>query len=411
MGKHFKFQIGLVLIAVMAFSLCQLWNIEGIFAEEAKGPNVVVSVTGEDKKGGPLFASTGNMGQGLWYPGKEAKGVLRIHNNYSQKVRVESLGIIMELKDKDNKNVEDKELYELFAKTMRLTTEKGNFMRFIEHPVYENSFYEMLYQAGSSVYRGYPLSESSKFEIDTGKDMDLRYTVKMEDTGLPQNNLQGLTAAVTFLINVQDKPSPGGDDGGPDYEKEDPLEEEPIEIIPDIAGHWAHDCIKTLLKHGIIRGYPDGTIRPNQSITRAESAVLIGKALKLEEEHKLFSGYIDWIPGWAKGYIIATSEKEIFKGYPLRRFKANKNISRQEMVTVLIRGFEKKLEEDEDLSFTDQDEIGDWALEYVKAGVHHEILMGYPDGTFKPKQDITRAEAFVIICKLMGLHEDHVEED
>lgn len=406
MGKHLKIQVSLILIAVMVFTLCQSWSIEGTFAEESRGPDITVTTTGGAKEGEPLFTSSGNIGQGLWYPGRQAAGILRINNNYSSKVAVESFGLAMVLKDENNKKVEDPQLYELFAKTMKLTVEKGNPMRFIESPIYEHSFYEMLYETGSSTYKGHTLA-AKKFGIDKGRDIDLRYTVAMIDTGAPQNELQGLTATVKFLVNVQGDIPTGNDDGGKDRDEKEVFEEEPMEQIPDISGHWAHDCIVALLEHKVIQGYPDGTIRPDDRITRAETAVLVGKALGLNEKDNFFSGYIDPVPSWAKGYIIATSESEIFKGYPGKFFRPGKKISREEMTTALIRGFKKESSKHLVLDFSDKEKIGKWAEEYVSRGVEHEIIVGYPDNTFKPQNEITRAEAFTIICKLLGYHEQH----
>ena len=153
--------------------------------------------------------------------------------------------------------------------------------------------------------------------------------------------------------------------------------------------------------------YIEQAVQPKLNITRAEAAMLIGKALGLEEVEKFFSGYIDGVPDWAKGYIIATSDKEIFEGYPGNLFRANNYITREEMTAVLIRAFEKKYEKEIELGFIDKAEIAKWSEDYVKSAVQNKVIEGYPDNTFKPKNNITRAEAFTIICKLLGLHEEH----
>lgn len=89
-------------------------------------------------------------------------------------------------------------------------------------------------------------------------------------------------------------------------------------------------------------------------------------------------------------------------------FKPDNYITREEMVAVLIRAFNITLEDESlELPFADKDHIGQWALEYVKAGYENGIIEGYPDNTFRPKNPITRAETFTIICKLMGWHEEH----
>jgi len=91
-------------------------------------------------------------------------------------------------------------------------------------------------------------------------------------------------------------------------------------------------------------------------------------------------------------------------------FKANNYITREEMIIVLTKGYEVKLQnEDLDLTFEDKDKIANWSLKYVKAGYESSVIVGYPDNTYRPKNNITRAEAFTIICKLMGLHDEHTE--
>ncbi|HHY91370.1 MAG TPA: hypothetical protein GX503_06860, partial [Clostridiales bacterium] len=177
-------------------------------------------------------------------------------------------------------------------------------------------------------------------------------------------------------------------------------------IPEDASGHWAHDCIKTLLEHGVISGYPDGTIRPDEPITRAETTVLIRNALQLISGQGALH-YRDALPSWARDAIQATSARKIFVGYPDGTFRANQNITREEMTVVLIKAFNIKLDGDISLPFRDRAQIGKWAEEYVEAAVQHEIVVGYPDNTFRPKQAITRAEAFTIICKLMGWHPEH----
>ncbi|MCL5272607.1 MAG: S-layer homology domain-containing protein [Bacillota bacterium] len=228
-----------------------------------------------------------------------------------------------------------------------------------------------------------------------------------------QSNISGIVAKADFNVHMvgatqNDSDSDGGGDGESPRDdansKENALVEEPVEVIPDIAGHWAHDCVETLLRHGIIQGYPDGTIKPENFLTRAEAAALLCRVLRPETTNAAALGYQDHLPAWAKDVIMTTSEKRIFRGYPGNVFLANKEITREEMTCVLIRAFDKKLAGNLELSFIDKDQIGIWAVGDLKAGVQNKVIGGYPDHTFKPRQNITRAEAFCIICRLMGLH-------
>lgn len=418
----------LIILSLISLNLSTYLGIYSTYAQDEV--DVTLYVSGGSSKGGPIFQQLGNIGgKGYWSPGKIATGTLRIYNNYSERVRISSLGLKMKLEKKLSNGqyevVKDKSLYELYAKNMKLAIKKGELPVF-SNTIYDESFYEMLHgkvefteesKAIQVNYEGFSLGALDKFNIGKNGYVDLEYTVRMDEKS--GNEMQGLRATVDFLLNVDENPETN--DGG----NEDDNGTIKVASIDD--EQWYHDCIKTLLDEEIIQGYPhkamkiedyrNGTVKPEvyievavkpqENITRAEAAMLIGKALKLEEVEKFFSGYIDGVPDWAKGYILATTEKDIFEGYPGKLFKANNNITREEMTAILIRGFEKKYEKEIELGFIDKDEIAKWAAEYIKSAVENDVIQGYPDNTFKPKDYITRAEAFTIICKLLGYHETH----
>lgn len=385
-------------------------------------PDVIITI-GADKQ----IAQEGNLfGDGLWYPGREASGVLRIANNFNQ-IKVSSLGLDVKLESIKDGYDEDT-VYNSFLSNMKLTIKKGRLLVFEDKIVDNMNFGELLYKSGSDTHKGYVLKDTHQFNISNGDHVDLEYTLSMDNEA--GKELQDISSSVDFLINVAEiSTDDGGDGGGGSSGGEDDDEENKTvnTVITFTEKQWYHDCIKALLDNGIIQGYPsesmtiedyrNGTVKPEDyieqavqpklNITRAEAAMLIGKALGLEEVEKFFSGYIDGVPDWAKGYIIATSDKEIFEGYPGNLFRPNNYITREEMTAVLIRAFEKKYEKEIELGFVDKTEIAKWAEEYVKSAVQNKVVDGYPDNTFKPKNNITRAEAFTIICKLLGLHAEH----
>ncbi len=390
-------------------SILNFGHVMPVYAE--KTPDVTLYVHGEKSQGGPIFNGVGDMmGERLWMPNMTKQGTLRIHNNYSNRIRVNNIGITMkleQLRGKEYFNIESKTaLYETFARNMKLTIKLGRLLVFND-TIYNQSFYEMLYQQGDEQFQGFNLPPLDTFIIGRGNDLDLEYTIHMDQNA--GNELQGLKATVLFLINTHEKPIVSSDNNSSEIEYNIELKkEEDIvsdELFTDIKGHWAHACITTLIKHDIITGYPDRTIRPENYISRAEVATLIGKALDIPPDNQFFSGYIDYVPSWAKGYVISTSKEDIFNGYPGKRFKSNQNITRQEMAKVLMLAFELEPREIA-LIFEDNEDISDWALEHVKAGVENNIITGYPDNTFRPEEYITRAEAFTMICKLLKYH-DH----
>jgi hypothetical protein len=360
-------------------------------------PDVTLDVSGNGSTAGPMFTG------GLWAPGMSQTGTLRLNNNHTERVRVNSLGLSMELlNDRAEIIAPGEPLYETFAKNMKLTIKKGRLLAFSD-TVFDGSFFELLYESGDETYRGYALLEEDRFNINKNDSEDLEYTVHMDEKA--GNYMQGLKAMVAFLVNMDENPAPEHKYRNNNNE----LVEEPLEEYPDIGSHWAHDCIAALLQHGIIHGYPDGTIRPDNYITRAEAAVLAANALNLGEAAGV-PLYADTIPAWAQWYILAATRRGVFEGYPGNVFRPENYITREEMAAVLMRAFDKKAENDVQLAFKDKDDIGAWAAEYVKAGVDNDIIAGYPDNTFKPRANITRAEAFTMICKLLGYHAEHAKQ-
>ena len=398
MRKYFK---RVSIVVAFAIILAIAFNYATVISFGNNNPNYIeVESVGAGSVGDPMF------NQGLWGPGSQQFGILRLKNNYDHRVKVTNLSLTMKLeqyKDGEYVPVDNPELFVEYAKNMKLTITKGYLMVFNEE-LYSESFYEMLYARGNVLYEGYQLPTNKQFNVSRNDSVDLKYTVTMrEEAG---NELQGLKATVDFIVNLQENPIPVYND-----EEEDDIEEIEDDGIP-LGQHWAHDCIVKLMEEGIVQGYPDGSIQPDKPISRAETAAIIARALKLEDKSALLTGYLDPVPSWARGSIIATTQAGIFKGYPMllgKVFKPNNLITREEMATALMRAFELKLEENQSLNFIDSEEISDWAVEFVKVGVQQEIILGYPDNTFKPAENITRAEAFTMICKLLGYHIEHEE--
>jgi len=390
----------LILFILLAVTITTfLWGASLTYG--SNDPDVTVYVYGENTKEGPIFGGEGGMGAGLWAPGMSDKGTLRIINNYSSRIKVNNFGIALKLEKKDGETyvpVDDAELVKNFAENMKLTIRKGRLLVF-STKIFDGSFYDMLYEKGSEVHKGFDLSPGNAFNIYKNDHVDLEYELKMDEGA--GNELQGLKATVSFLINVYENPEPyipGGNGGGKDADKIS---------IPDAEGKWYSNCIIELIRHGILEPYEDGTIRPENYLTRAETAVLLGRALNLENKVDGKSPYKDELPDWARGYIISTSEAKVFIGYPGKIFKAESSITREEFTAVLVRAFKKKLLDKSDLDFKDKDKIGSWAYKDIRIAVQNGMISGYEDGTFRPKNNITRAEAFSILCRLMGYHKLH----
>lgn len=394
-----------------------------------KKPNVILTINGN----GSISQEGSLFGDGLLYPSRVedaeeeiggVNGIIRIVNRYD-KINVSNLAVGVNKDELQISNSYPRDIvYNSFLNDIQLKIERGSLFSFDKTLIDYTSIGDLLYQPGNEDYNGYTLGNSDEFTIDKDSAIDLKYTLHMTEKA--GEELEAVVAKMSIYINGHKNPIIDDDD---DYHSKhsskEIIKDEPI---TEGEPHWAHDCIITLLDHQIIHGYTNdmitiedylnGTIDPTvyvneivlpeRFITRAETAVLIGRALGLEEEYASSTKYIDSIPNWAKGYVIATTKANIFEGYPSGLFKANNYITREEMISVLIRAFNIVLENKFlELPFKDKDEIGNWAVEYVKTGYGSKIIEGYPDNTYKPKNTITRAETFTIICKLMGLHEVH----
>lgn len=348
-------------------------------------PGVIVHITGEKAQGGQLILESADPGyDGSWYPGLEKRGTIRIYNDAFYKVKIGNFGLKVEL-NPDSK-------YGIFADKMHLTLKRGTYPAFESTPLFVGPFRDILYQEGSPQYQGMNMT----LEIDHKSFIDLECSVSMAEDA--DKEMQGLEATLNFLISMNAIPKSGNNDS---------INEGSGGAVSKPPTHWAHDCIVALTQHHIIQPDIDGEIRPDDSITRAETAVFLTRALGLQPQNPLFSGYLDPLPDWARGSIIAASKAGIFKGYPGWLFKANNGITREELSCVLVRSLNLKLLGEQSIGFVDRNEISGWAFEDIKIGVQHSAIGGYPDNTFRPQNPITRAEAFSIICRLMGYHSEH----
>lgn len=146
-------------------------------------------------------------------------------------------------------------------------------------------------------------------------------------------------------------------------------------------------------------GYADGTFKPGNSITRAEAASIIARTFS---QSAVTSGesYSDVAAGhWAASAIDQVTRSGIMKGYGDGSFKPNQTITRAEMATILSRLIPSA--QGNAASFSDI--TGHWAQAAVEMTSKAGIITGYEDGTFRPNQTLTRAEAVTIVNRALGI--------
>ncbi|MDP4153883.1 MAG: phosphodiester glycosidase family protein [Bacillota bacterium] len=177
----------------------------------------------------------------------------------------------------------------------------------------------------------------------------------------------------------------------------------------DMNGHWAEEYVDYLYGKSVIKGEETeaGSIyRPDSKITRAEFAVIMSNYLGLDvtQYSSVNLPYVDLssVPSWALPQVKALYGNGIFTGRGIEGgkiiFDPNSPITRAEAMTVIGRTQPRGYAEN--ISFTDTDNIPKFALPFVRSLVGQGAVAGYPDGSIKPNESISRAEAAKILYNL-----------
>jgi hypothetical protein len=148
-----------------------------------------------------------------------------------------------------------------------------------------------------------------------------------------------------------------------------------------------------------ITGYPDNSVRPDNHITRAEVAMIFFRLLSNPEKNNpRASVFSDVGDKWYTQAVNYLASIEILTGYPEGTFLPDRSISRAEFAAVASR-FDKLAVMDGGAAFPDIE--GHWAKEYINSAFAKGWVSGYPEGTFKPQQNITRAEVVKVVNTML----------
>lgn len=149
-----------------------------------------------------------------------------------------------------------------------------------------------------------------------------------------------------------------------------------------------------------IIGYPDGTVQPNGQITRAEATTIFFRLLTEESRSAnltKINGYTDVASdAWYNTAVSTMTKAGIVDGYPDGTFRPDAPITRAEMAKII--SLFAKLDKSES-RFSDI--AGHWAEAYIRLAAGNGWIAGYPDGTFGPQRNITRAETATMINRVL----------
>ena len=186
--------------------------------------------------------------------------------------------------------------------------------------------------------------------------------------------------------------------------------EEPAEATADyldLAGYdWAKSAILNLTRQKILKGISENQFAPERLLSRGEAAKMIVLSFGLtESDEEIVYNDCD-ITAWYYPYVESASANGLMVGVDRHTFGVNNSITRQDMAVVLSRALAKQgiwLKGDQELSFTDTGSIAPYAVDSVQLLSELGIITGADDGAFYPQECITRAQAAVMIDRVLTL--------
>ncbi len=208
------------------------------------------------------------------------------------------------------------------------------------------------------------------------------------------------TSSVTVNYSTPSTPPPSP----PPEDEEEIIDEEVPEALPELnkEDHFAY-----------IQGYPDNTVRPEGLITREEVATVFYRLLTESYRDSIWTMEHNFTDvganRWSTKHIATLAAGGIITGYPDGNFKPGQFITRAELATIASRFDNLSPFESDDFS----DIMGHWANRFINSASKKGWVQGYPDGSFKPDQYITRAEFVTLVNNVLErrVHKEHILED
>ncbi len=203
---------------------------------------------------------------------------------------------------------------------------------------------------------------------------------------------------------VDDKTLEAVKDAEPSAPPSEAIVQEP-KSFPDVpASHWASESINALHAKGILSGYEDGMFRPDDPVKREEFVKILIEALPIpvEETNKVFSDVS--ADDWFYAPVMQAYAVNLVKGVDYGVFGTGQYITREQLCTIVWRGMkicDLYLDEGEEVVYTDENAVADYALEAVKALSKGGVVSGMGDGNFVPGGTATRAQVAKIIHGLL----------
>ena len=205
-----------------------------------------------------------------------------------------------------------------------------------------------------------------------------------------------ITEPRTFTAQYTQPTNGGGGSGGGGGGTQPPAQQPPVaEVVPPEAPL----TLPFIEDHfWYVRGFPDGSFRPEQSITRAEVAIILWRLLDSEAKYtQRASNFNDVSTGWYAQAVNYLTNRNVITGFPDGTFRPNAPITRAELTAIMSRFFD--IEGDDENNFVDVSDTH-WAILYINNATHRRWVIGFEDNTFRPNNATTRAEVVTLMNRV-----------
>jgi hypothetical protein len=170
-------------------------------------------------------------------------------------------------------------------------------------------------------------------------------------------------------------------------------------MFSDLNGHWARPTIEKLAMLGIVTGF-EGKAKPNDPMTRAEFVTVLLRALDIKSNPQAPVNFDDIDGHWAKQTIATAEQLDMVNGMEPRKFAPSAPIKRDALAKLLTTDA-SSLEKDTNAAPPFSDVGGNWGYNYIVTAYQTGLIKGKDDTHFNPTDNATRAEAFVMIERML----------
>jgi len=262
--------------------------------------------------------------------------------------------------------------------------------------------------------------ESSTDEVDLDnmsarEELVARAAVRRERAQQSPLNAAGAGAAAAGVAAMPDSAAA----------TEEGVEQQAAEVIPPVTaseaasaepqeaivfndvpeGYWAEPYIDALSSRGLISGYDDGTFRPDQPVTRAQTANIVSRTFDLTADQASLEFSDVEADYWARESIGEVVRGGFMTGFPDDTFQPNLPVTRTQALTTLVSGLNIETPQNIQAAlsrYTDANAIPQWANEKMAAATAGSLVVNYPDpAQLKPSEPTTRAELSALIYQAL----------